>query len=359
MRSRSSSADALEEIRVLVVDDSAYARVTLSKLLEDAPGIRVIGSACDGDEAIRKILSLAPAVVTLDLEMPRLDGFAVLRWLSENRPTPTVVVSSRQAREDVLRALDLGAVDFIVKPAARPSASLREIREALGRSIRAVAAARVRPDRGKSPARLSEVSPAETSAGLLVIGASTGGPPAIGRLMAALPPLGCPAVVAQHMPAGFTRLFAGRLDRLCAFPVTELAEQEELLPGRAYVVAGGRHAGIQRSDGGFHARLFRPSPRDLHVPSVDRLFRTAVEAAGAGTVGVVLTGMGDDGREGMLSIVARGGHTIAESEQTAVVYGMPREAIEARAATEVLPLDEIPAAIVRALRRLGRAGTAL
>ena len=338
-------------IRVLVVDDSAFSRVTISRMIQKDPELKVVATATRGEEAIRLALAHRPDVVTLDLEMPGLDGFAVLRWLGANMPLPAIVVSSRQGRDDVFRALDLGAVDFVLKPQAHASLEYERLESILIEKVRAVAASRLRrPPASPAAAPAAAAAPIAAPGGaLVVVGASTGGPAAISALFAALPPLGCPIVVAQHMPAGFTGLFAERLSRVAAFPVVEAHEGQRLHAGRAYVAPGGAHLDVAGDTVGMFARVAERAPRDLFSPSVDRLFRSAAGAAGAGALGIVLTGMGNDGREGVVAIRRAGGRTIAESEESAVVFGMPREAALSGAVDEVHPLSDIPAAVVRLL----------
>jgi two-component system chemotaxis response regulator CheB len=340
-------------IRVLVVDDSAFSRVTISRMIQTDPEMRVVATATRGEEAIRLALAHRPDVVTLDLEMPGLDGFAVLRWLGANLPVPTIVVSSRQGRDDVFRALDLGALDFVLKPQAHASLEYERLESVLIAKIRAAAQARG----GRAPVPPSDALPAAfappiafPASAVVVIGASTGGPAALTALFAELPALACPMVIAQHMPAGFTGLFAERLTRVARFPVVEAHAGQVLHPGRAYVAPGGSHLEIARDDGTWRARLEERAPRDLFSPSVDRLFRSAAAAAGAGAIGVVLTGMGSDGRDGVVAIRASGGRTIAESEESAVVFGMPREAALTGAVDEIRALSQIPGAILRLLR---------
>jgi two-component system chemotaxis response regulator CheB len=338
-------------IRVLVVDDSAFSRVTISRMIQTDPEMRVVATATRGEEAIRLALEHRPDVVTLDLEMPGLDGFAVLRWLGANLPVPAIVVSSRQGRDDVFRALDLGALDFVLKPQAHASLEYERLESVLIAKIRA--AAQARSGRAPAPAAPPAASAppiASPASAVVVIGASTGGPAALTALFAELPALACPMVIAQHMPAGFTGLFAERLTRVARFPVVEAHAGQQLHPGRAYVAPGGSHLEIARDDGTWRARLEERAPRDLFSPSVDRLFRSAAAAAGAGALGVVLTGMGSDGREGVVAIRASGGRTIAESEESAVVFGMPREAALSGAVDEIRALSEIPRAILRLLR---------
>jgi two-component system chemotaxis response regulator CheB len=333
-------------IRVLVVDDSAFSRVTLSRMIEADPEMRVVATAVNGEEAIRLAVSHEPDLITLDLEMPGLDGFSVLRWLAANRPTPTIVVSSRHAREDVFRALELGAVDFIVKPQAHASPEYSKLEGVLTEKLRSAAGALL-----QRPVVVPRVDAPPGSAGeaILVIGASTGGPSALSTLFPALPVLPCAIVVAQHMPAGFTRLFAQRLSRIAAFPVEEAADGARVRSGQAYVAPGGGHAELIGEPGDARFRISRREAEDLYSPSVDRLFRSAAALFGAKTTALVLTGMGSDGKEGVVAVRRAGGRTLAESKESAVVFGMPREAAETGAVEHILPLSEIPQALVRVL----------
>jgi len=333
-------------IRVLVVDDSAFSRVTLSRMIEKDPEMSVVASAVNGEEAIRLAVARHPDVITLDLEMPGLDGFSVLRWLASNKPIPAIVVSSRQGRDDVFRALDLGAVDFVLKPQAHASPEYSRLESILLPKIRAVAASKRAPKRPK----IEPLDPpAGKTEGLVVIGASTGGPAALSTLFAALPMLDAAVVVAQHMPAGFTGLFAERLSRIARFPVAEAHEGQAVQHGRAYIAPGGHHLELTGDFPRARVRLAPRAAQDLYSPSVDRLFRSAAASAGPRSVAVVLTGMGSDGRDGVVAIRGAGGRTIAESEESAVVFGMPREAALSGAVDEVRALADIPAAIVRAL----------
>lgn len=335
-------------IRVLVADDSAFSRVTLSKMMEKDPSIKVVATAVNGEEAIRQAVACQPDLITLDLEMPGMDGFSVLRWLASNRPTPTIVISSRGGREDVFRALDLGAVDFILKPSAHATPEYAKMESVLLEKIRAIA--RARPPKPAKPSPRPAPMPVTAPAGSLVlIGASTGGPAAVASVFASLPRLGAPIVLAQHMPAGFTSIFAERLHRISAFPVREAADREELVAGKAYVAPGGVHLEVAGGPSRFTTRLVPRSPDDLYSPSVDRLFQSGARAAGAGCIAVVLTGMGSDGRAGIVAVKEAGGRTVAESEETAVIFGMPREAVESGAVEEVRPLFEIPETIARLL----------
>lgn len=335
----------MRSLRVLVVDDSTMNRRTLTSLLEEHPGVEVAGVASDGDEALRKVGALTPDLITLDLEMPRMDGFTFLRLLMASRPTPVIVVSSHSAKDNVFRALELGAIDFIAKPEQNLTGRLDELRVQLANMVAMV--------RQLSPAGLSPRSPsvavtrtqqqpvADTSRPdkVVVIASSTGGPTALLDLFSRLPGRTRAAVVvAQHMPDRFTRAFAERLDRLSAFDVCEAEDRQQLVAGSALVCPGGRCIELRSGPRGYTADVVWPEKDDRYAPSADRLFRTAAKAAGDSVIGVVLTGMGDDGARGVVEIRESGGLVMAESEASAVVYGMPRAAHETGAVHDLLPL---------------------
>jgi Chemotaxis response regulator containing a CheY-like receiver domain and a methylesterase domain len=340
-------------IRAVVIDDSAYNRVTLSRMLQSSPDVKVVATATDGEDGIKQVLRSKPDVITLDLEMPVMDGFAFLRWLMVNHPTPVIAVSSRSSDRSVFKALELGAVDFIAKPGGRVSPRLEEIQAQLLYKVHQIANVRIENIRSRleeeeevkpfAPALLERPRQAD----LIVIGASTGGPPAIQTLLQNLPLMPIPLVIAQHMPATFTRLFAERVNRLTPYNVRELQNGEDLVPGAAYIAPGGYQTDVRRHEGGLIGRVTEKSHNELYAPSVNRLFETAADACGGRLVAALLTGMGDDGAEGMKKIRSRGGRTIAESSETAIVFGMPAEAIKAGAVEEVHPLPGIAAAIAR------------
>lgn len=342
-------------LRAVVVDDSAYNRQTLTRLLEETGEIKVVATAHDGEDAVKRILEHRPDVVTLDLEMPVMDGFALLRWLQANRPTPVVVVSSRDSDRSVFRALEFGAVDFVAKPSAKASPRLAEIRDELVRKVRAAAAVgadkiRKRPD-DLDVANRAEPAPPEPPVGsgafsLLVLGASTGGPPAIQAILKSLRRLPVPIVIAQHMPPVFTRLFAERLHGTSGWRVKEAEAGEPIEAGTVYVAPGGVQLELAPFDADrWRVRLEPRRDGELYTPSVDRLFVSAARICGARLLAVLLTGMGDDGKAGMREVKARGGRTLAESEETAVVYGMPGEAARAGLVDRILPLHSIAGAI--------------
>ena len=346
-------------VKALVIDDSAYNRVTLSRMLESSGEISVIATAVDGEDGIKKVLKFKPDVITLDLEMPVLDGFAFLRWVMANHPTPVIAVSSKSSDRSVFKALELGAIDFIAKPGGRVSPRLEEIRKDLIAKVMQIAEVRIENLRARVSAGEAPVAPAPpivdgcmTGIDLVAIGSSTGGPPALQQLFQKLPLLPVPFVIAQHMPPTFTRLFADRVNRLTPYDVREAVDGDHVRPGCVYVAPGGMQMEVHRTSDHLQLEVRAARPNDLYAPSVDRLFETASDACGSRLLAVVLTGMGDDGARAIRKVRERGGRTIAESADSAIIFGMPREAIRTGAVEEVRPLSEIPDAI----RRLCTAG---
>ena len=341
-------------IRALVIDDSAYNRVTLSRMLETDLRIRVVGTAVNGEDGIKQVMKHRPDLITLDLEMPIMDGFAFLRWLMVNLPTPVIAVSSRASDRSVFKALELGALDFIAKPGGRVSPRLEEIQKDLVAKALQIAEVRMENLRRRvqeeephapAPAVTTDICPKGIE--LVAIGCSTGGPPAIQHLFQALPLLPVPFVVAQHMPPTFTRLFAERVNKLTPYEVREGRDGEIILPGFVYIAPGGMLSEVRRVPEGLQMRVFPAGPKDLYAPSVDRLLRTASEACKDRLIAIIMTGMGDDGAEAIREVRERGGRTIAESSQSAIIFGMPAEAIKTGAVEEVLALNGIPEAIRR------------
>lgn len=357
------------DIRVVVVDDSAFNRQTITSMLSGVGGVAVVGRAGDGNEGLRLALEREPDVITLDLEMPRMDGFTFLRILMRRRPTPVIVISSHARQENVFKALELGALDFIAKPTVTLSPELRAIEAELvdkvlriGRLQRVSLTERVRPPEPAEPAAdRAAPAAAEPDAPLRVacIGASTGGPPALKQVLGALP-AGLPiaVLVSQHMPAGFTAAFAERLDAACALDVREARSGDRVRAGRVLVAPGGASLAVERNtDGGVRVRVeavddteraWGRAPR--YLPSIDRMMQTAAAVVGGDVLGIVLTGMGDDGADGVRAIRRAGGATVAEAQETAVIFGMPEEAIRTGAVDEVLPLSRIADRIVRHAR---------
>jgi two-component system chemotaxis response regulator CheB len=350
-------------VRVLVIDDSAYNRRTIIKILETIPGIEIIGYACDGEEGLRKVFDLKPDLVTLDLEMPRMDGFTFLRIVMENRPTPVIVVSARSEDENVFKALEFGAVEFIAKPSPRLSPELFNIREDLVRKVREIAMAdmakvlkRTIPEPA-SPARpRGRTAPKGTAVGdrqvsQVVIGASTGGPPALQAIFSAIReavPVGF--AISQHMPPGFTRAFADRLNKFSALEICEARPGDLVQPGRVLIAPGGKNLVFRRREGEITVHPEDPSPDQRYVPSVDVMFLSAAEVFGPKLLGVILTGMGNDGARGVSGIKKHGGQTFAESEETSVVFGMPKEAIATGHVDKVLPFHQMSTEILRRCR---------
>jgi two-component system, chemotaxis family, protein-glutamate methylesterase/glutaminase len=347
-------------IRVLVVDDSTVVRRMLSDALDRDPDIEVVGTAVDPYDAREKVIRLAPDVMTLDIEMPRMDGLSFLARLMKHHPIPVVIVSSLAPKNSAaaLRALELGAVEVIGKPG--PGAPVRELAGPLARAIRAAAAA----DPSRMPRRApgladpsAQVRPAMTAAMIgaapgarrvLAIGASTGGPVALEQVLGGLPAGGPGVLIVQHMPAAFTAAFARRLGDRCAMQVREATAGDAVVPGLALVAPGGRHMVLLRRDKRLVVDVRDGPPVQFQRPSVDVLFHSVAQVAGSESVGILLTGMGSDGASGMRALRDAGAHTIAQDEATSVVFSMPKEAIRFDGACEVLPLQRIAAAALRA-----------
>jgi two-component system, chemotaxis family, protein-glutamate methylesterase/glutaminase len=342
-------------IRALVIDDSAYNRVTITRMLDSDQRIKVVGTAVNGEDGIKQAMKHKPDVITLDLEMPIMDGFAFLRWLMVNLPTAVIAVSSRASDRSVFKALELGAVDFIAKPGGRVSPRLEEIQRDLIAKVVQVTELRMENLRRLTPRYASddEQRPAAGAVAescarnveLVAIGCSTGGPPALQHVFQSLPLLPVPFVVAQHMPPTFTRLFAERVNKLSVYDVREASDGEILVPGTVYIAPGGSQTEVRRIPEGLQARVFSASASDLYAPSVDRLLRSASAACSERLVAVIMTGMGDDGSDAIREVRERGGKTIAESSESAIIFGMPAEAIKTGAVDEVLPLSAIPDAV--------------
>jgi two-component system chemotaxis response regulator CheB len=348
-------------IRVLVIDDSAFSRHAITRMLDASPLVEVVGVARDGEEALRKAFELQPDLITVDLEMPRMDGFTFLRVIMSKRPTPVIVISGRTGEEDVFRALELGAVDFVGKPSPRATPELANIEQELIRKVHAVRDLRIDriQKRIDAPTALlhAEGDRAAATPSVVAIGSSTGGPAALMQVFSAFAePPRCSFVVAQHMPAGFTRGFAERIDRLTRLRALEAEGGEPLAPGTVLVAPGGKHLELESVEGRVVTKLSAVRDRDKYTPSVDRLFDSAAKHVGANLMAVVLTGMGDDGRAGVEAVSRAGGSVIAESENTAVIFGMPQQAIRTGFVDQVLPLGEIAKAIQMGLvaRRVRR-----
>ncbi len=341
-------------LRVLVVDDSAYNRRNIADIVASGPDVELVGKAGDGEEALRLANTLKPDLITLDLEMPRMDGFTFLRILMARQPTPVLVVSSYSQKENVFKALELGAVDFVAKPDRHVTPDSTELRDQILSKLQMVRGLKpmpARPTRQAPPNVRTSVSneppvpPAiVTPRNVVVIGSSTGGPTALLEVFGRLPPRAPNAiVVAQHMPDKFTRTFAERLDRKGAWRVTEGQDMDPIGAGTGTICPGRQCVEIELvgTAGGYRLRIASPAPGDRYVPSADRLFRSAARVLGHRAIAVILTGMGDDGVDGARAIRQAGGTVIAESPETAVVYGMPGAAVRAGVASQSLTLGQI------------------
>lgn len=348
------------KIKVLCVDDSALIRDLMTKIIDAQPDMTVVATAPDPLVARDLIKKHNPDVLTLDVEMPRMDGLDFLERLMRLRPMPVLMVSSltRRGSEITLRALELGAVDFVAKPEVGIREGMLEYAGMIADKIRAAAQARPR-----QPARLAETTsprpvlkaPILSSEKIIIIGASTGGTEAIRQVIEPLPANSPAILITQHMPGGFTRSFAERLDRLCRVTVKEAEAGERVLPGHVYIAPGDWHMRLTRSGANYVIALDNGPAVNRHRPSVDVLFESAATCAGRNALGVILTGMGRDGAAGLLKMREAGAHTVAQDEASCVVFGMPKEAIALGGATEVIALNDIAGHLVQQMHLAGRA----
>lgn len=343
--------------KVLVIDDSALIRSLLTEIINEHHDMQVVGAAPDPLIAREMIKQLNPDVLTLDVEMPKMDGLDFLEKLMRLRPMPVVMVSTLTERgsEITMRALELGATDFVTKPKTAITEGMREYGELITEKIRVAAKAKVsilqrsaRPTQNAAAPALLK-NPLISSEKLLIIGASTGGTEAIKAFLLQMPS-DCPGVlITQHMPAGFTKSFANRLDSLCKISVKEAVDGERVLPGHAYIAPGDKHLLLARSGANYVTKLSDAEPVNRHKPSVDVLFDSAAENAGKNAIGVILTGMGKDGAAGMARMKSAGAHNYAQNEESCVVYGMPREAVAHGGVDEVAHLNELPKMVLNYL----------
>ena len=339
-----------EKIKVLVVDDSALMRQLITALLSRDPAIEVVGTAADPYFARAKIKSLAPDVLTLDVEMPRMDGLTFLEKLMRAHPLPVLMVSALTEKgcETTLRALELGAVDFVTKPrdvVERTS----EIADELIEKVKAAAQAKIPALRTPPPRPTGSVRLPDGSERVIVVAASTGGTEALRFFLTALPADTPGIVIVQHMPELFTRAFAHRLDAASAMRVREAVDGDRVLKGHALVAPGNHHVAVDRDGAHYTVKVTKGPPVNHHRPSADVLFDSCAQVAGPQAVGIILTGMGADGARGLLRLKQSGARTLAQDEESSVVFGMPKAAIELGAVDQVLPLSELPAALVAAL----------
>jgi len=363
----------MAKTRVVVVDDSALVRGLLSEIINRQPDMECVGAASDPFVAREMIRNLNPDVITLDIEMPRMDGIDFLSKLMRLRPMPVVMVSTLTERgaEVTLRALELGAVDFVSKPKVGVADGLRLLAQDITEKVRIAAKATLRrapppPTAAQNAARAAggAAHPAPvanlgrlSTEKIIFIGASTGGTEATREFLIKLPPDSPAIVITQHMPPGFTKSYATRLDGLCKVRVAEARDGERILPGHAYIAPGGFHLSVERSGANYIARVADGDPVNRHKPSVEVLFKSAARIVGQNAVGIMLTGMGADGASAMREMRDAGSYNYVQDEASCVVFGMPREAIAAGAAHEVLPLLEIAPKLLERLK--STAGVAL
>jgi two-component system chemotaxis response regulator CheB len=350
------------KIKVLIVDDSALIRSVMKQIISSQNDMEVVGTAPDPIVARDLIKQTNPDVLTLDVEMPRMDGLDFLEKLMRLRPMPVVMVSSLTERgsEITLRALELGAVDFVTKPKISIQSGMEEYATLITDKIRIAAKAKIRartiakPTEGHAESALPQIrNPLTSSEKLIIIGASTGGTEAIKEFLVRMPS-DCPGIlITQHMPEGFTRSFAQRLNNLCKISVHEAEGGERILPGHAYIAPGHSHLQLVRSGANYMTQIDQGPPVNRHRPSVDVLFRSAAACAGKNAVGVILTGMGKDGAQGMLEMRNAGAYNFAQDEASCIVFGMPREAIAVGAAHEVVSLDAMAGKVLTYLAEHG------
>ncbi|PLX73811.1 MAG: chemotaxis response regulator protein-glutamate methylesterase [Desulfuromonas sp.] len=355
------------KVRVLVIDDSAFNRRTIVRILEALPNVDVIGYACDGEEGLRKIVDLRPDLITLDLEMPRMDGFTLLRIVMLKQPTPIIVVSSRSGDEDVFKALELGAIEFVTKPSSRVTPALMDIQEELQSKVQEVTRANLKNVLARSTALSRAIkpfvkpvssvcaSPDASAQKMVVIGASTGGPPALQTIFSSIKEkIPVAFAVAQHMPPDFTKAFAERLNRFSALDIREAEDGDPIRAGEALIAPGGSNLEVVSRGHELFARVSAPRENQRYTPSVDVLFQSAAPLFGRRLLGVVLTGMGNDGADGTRSVGEHGGTVFAEAEDSCVVFGMPKEAIATGLVKKVVALPNICPEILRHCGESGR-----
>jgi two-component system chemotaxis response regulator CheB len=343
----------MKNIKVVIVDDSALIRSILTEIINSQPGLEVVGAAPNPLVARELIKQTNPDVLTLDVEMPKMDGLDFLERLMRLRPMPVVMISSLTERgsEITMRALELGAVDFVTKPKLSIADGMREFAELIADKLRAAAQARV-VRKAPAPGNASLPSldnPLISSEKLIIIGASTGGIEAVKSFLMQMPSDAPGILITQHMPPGFTRSFAKRLDTLCKITVSEAQGDERILPGHAFIAPGDSHLLLARSGANYVTKLDQGPPVNRHRPSVDVLFDSAARTAGKNCVGVILTGMGKDGAAGMLRMREAGAFNFAQDEASCVVFGMPKEAIAVGGVHEIAPLSDLPGIVLEHL----------
>ncbi|MHB8483330.1 MAG: chemotaxis-specific protein-glutamate methyltransferase CheB [Nitrospiria bacterium] len=360
-----------DKIKVLIIDDSPFARQSIAMMISEIPHVEVIGKVSGGLEAMKFIEKEKPDMITLDIEMPEMNGFTLLTWLMENHPLPVLVVSSQNDKRNVFKALELGALEFVSKPSHKASLELLNLKEELIKKIEMIG--KVPRNKIQKQARLFSNStnkfqadvrqdlprdsmtkspfPRDHRVTIAAIGASTGGPAAVQLIVSSLPhDLRVPVVIIQHMPAHFTSSFAQRLDSLSQLRVKEAEEGDLLAPGQVYVAPGGVHLTAKNTSSGNVLHLSEKGEKDRYTPSIDKTMISIADLYGEGTLGMILTGMGNDGTEGIKKIKEKGGITLAESEETAVIYGMPRVPVQLGLIDQIFPITQMAGQLVRLCR---------
>ncbi|MFQ5455088.1 MAG: chemotaxis response regulator protein-glutamate methylesterase [Nitrospirota bacterium] len=347
-----------KKIRVMVIDDSAFYREAIANMLKQSPYIDVVGRAVDGSEGIKLISKLNPDVITLDLEMPNINGFGVLRWIMKNRPLPVIIISSINDGTNTFKALEIGASDFLAKPCKRATLDIMKVKNELINKIRAIAYipkeklhSRISSNSWGLDGKIIQKFHTKREADikrLIAIGSSTGGPKALHSILTVLPK-GFPAaiVISQHMPTGFTWHFAERLNNHSLINVKEADDGDKVEMGTAYISPGGFHMAFSNGNDIPGIKLTKTQKSDIYTPSIDIMMNSAAEIFKEKTIGIILTGMGSDGKEGMKKIKNNAGYTIAESKETAYINGMPNEAIKSGAVDKVLSLPKIVVDIIQ------------
>lgn len=342
----------MKKVRVVVVDDSAFSRRTITKMLEGIKNIEVVGFATNGEEGIQKVIALKPDLVTLDLEMPKMDGFTLLRILATRFSVPVIIISALSGADKVFKALELGALDFVAKPSSGASTDLLLIREDLQQKVLQIVnhktkgSLRAQTTSHSGDARLAvpfhATSGCLSAIDIVAIGSSTGGPPALQHIFSSFDQkFPFAIVVSQHMPPGFTKAFAERLNRTCAFDVKEAEDGDLVSPGTILIAPGGKNLTFEVRGGMVTARVVAPSASDRYLPSVDVMLESCAGIYRNRMMAVILTGMGNDGSKGVRTVKELGGIVVAESDETAVVYGMPREAVATGLVDRIVPLDRV------------------
>jgi two-component system chemotaxis response regulator CheB len=351
----------MSRIRVMIVDDSAVVRQVLTAALEKDPQIEVIGTASDPIFALEKMQRDWPDVITLDVEMPRMDGITFLKKLMAEHPTPVVICSTLTGKgtETSMQALAAGAVTIVTKPTSGLKQYLQDSSEDLANAVKAAAKSNVKrlvPVSHTPKLSADAILPppshamAQTTDMVVAVGTSTGGTQALEAVLTRLPRVTPGIVIVQHMPEKFTEAFANRLDGLCQIEVREAKNGDRVMPGRALIAPGGRHMLLKRSGAQYHVEIMDGPLVSRHRPSVDVLFRSVAQCAGKNALGIIMTGMGDDGARGLKEMHEAGAKTIAQDEESCVVYGMPKEAVKLNAVDRIMPLDDIAAAMLAVLR---------